>query len=483
MNIAQRSISVRNPRTGEMDYAFTPPTAEQLESYCKSMHAAQQVWEEKPLSHRAEVLLAWADAIEKNAKEIGDAEFLDTGRYRISHEVPMRVARAIRSWCKRAEPIMAMARLSGSSSVRQGVTFDTQLKPLGLLGVISPWNHPFLLSTMDAVPALIAGCAVIIKPSEVTPRFIEPVMKTVQSVPELATVLRYIAGDGVVGQQLVEHVDAQCFTGSVPTGRKIAEACARRFIPAFLELGGKDAAIVTQNADLDRAATAVTRGSVYGTGQICFAIERVYIHESAHDRFVESLVKKANELELNYPDPRKGTVNPFIFGRQAEIVDAHIDDALAKGAKIVAGGKSETLGGGRYMRPTVMIDVNHQMRIMREETFGPVTPVMKYKTEDEAIELANDTDFGLSGAVIAGDLEEAKRLGRRLNAGAVSLQDAALTESIMQDVEKTSFRYSGLGGSRMGPNSLLRFFRKKALIANQGASVPMYDLGEDLYQD
>lgn len=473
-----RKLTATNPRTGEVDYVFTPPTVEEIDAICTRLRAEQKAWGAASLEERTEVLLAWAKEIERNAKEIGDAEFADTGRYRISHEVPLRVARSIRVWAQRIPTILKNASLSGSSSAREGITYETQLRAYALVGVISPWNHPFLLSTIDAIPALFAGCAAIIKPSEVTPRFVEPVMKTVNAVPKLRDILYFTTGDSDVGKRIIQNVDAQCFTGSVVTGRKIAEECARRFIPAFLELGGKDAVIVTASADLERAATAITRGSVYGTGQICFGIERVYVHESVHDQLVKHLVQKAEELEFAYPDPRQGEMNPFIFPRQASIVDSHLDDALAKGARIVCGGKSESLGGGQYMKATVVTNVDHSMRLMTEETFGPVTPVMSYHSEDEALQLANDSEFGLSGAVIAGDEEEAKRIGRELNGGAISLQDAALTESIMQDVEKNSFNKSGMGGSRMGPNSVLRFFRKKALIHNSGPTVSLKSLGE-----
>jgi succinate-semialdehyde dehydrogenase / glutarate-semialdehyde dehydrogenase len=190
------------------------------------------------------------------------------------------------------------------------------------------------------------------------------------------------------------------------------------------------------------------------------------------------IIQKAEELEFAYPDPRRGDMNPFIFPVQASIVDAHLDDAVAKGARIVCGGKSQSLGGGKYMLPTVVTHVDHTMKLMKEETFGPVTPVMSYQNEEEALRLANDSEFGLSGAIIAGDVEEARHLAQELNAGAISLQDSALTESIMQDVEKNSFNMSGMGGSRMGPNSVLRFFRKKALIHNSGPTVSIKSLGE-----
>jgi len=477
------SHPVRNPRTGVCDYAFTPPSPDELAKIAQRLRQGQQAWGSAPIATRIKAMSAWADAIEANAQAIGDAEFEDTSRYRLSHEVPHMVVAGIRSWCERAEQLMSSALLSGQSSIYPTVSFESQLKPYPLVGVIGPWNHPFLLSTLDALPALVAGCAVLIKPSEVTPRFIDPVMETVRQVPELAAVLHFVAGDGGTGAKLVDLVDAVCFTGSVATGRKVAESAARNFVPAFLELGGKDALIVTASADIDRATTAALRASVFQTGQVCFATERVYVHESIHDAFVNMLIEKANALELAYPDPRHGHINPFTFEAQSGIADSHLDDAVAKGAVIRAGGPSQILGGGHYMAATVLTNVNHDMRIMREETFAPITPVMAFATEAEAIALANDSEFGLSGAVIAGSVEEARRIGLEMDAGAIALQDAGITTAILRDAEKTSFNKSGLGGSRMGANGLLRFFRKKALMVNHAEPASMLMLGEDGYRD
>ena len=474
-----KGLPVQNPRTGVADFVLEPVSRATIEALGADLRRGQSVWSQAGVEHRAAVLRRWADVIEHDAKAIGDAEMVDTGRSRLAHEVPFMVASAVRGWCDQAGAIMAHARLQGASSVDPTVAYDTEFDPYPLVGVISPWNHPFLLSTLDAVPALLAGCAVLVKPSEITPRFIEPVAATIAAVPELEAVFRYVAGAAETGQAIVAEVDALCFTGSVPTGRALAVACAERFIPAFLELGGKDAAIVTASADLAQAAAAVLKGAVHNTGQLCFSTERVYVDAAVHDAFVDELVDQAERLEITYPDIDRGHIGPFIMPRQADTVDDHLADALDRGARLRCGGPSETLDGGRYMRPTVITGVDHTMRIMREETFGPVVPVMPYADIDEALRLANDSDYGLSGAVIAGSVEEARAIAHGLRAGAVSLQDTSLTITIMRDVEKTSYARSGLGGSRMGPNGLLRFLRRKALISRTGPVIDMQQLSED----
>jgi succinate-semialdehyde dehydrogenase/glutarate-semialdehyde dehydrogenase len=471
-------IDVRNPRTGEIDYAITPPTRDELSDECKRLRDAQVEWSNAPLSHRIEVMRKWADAVEKHRDAISQAESIDTGRWKIASESPSAVIWGVRGWCDRAGEVIENALAVGESSTMPQARLSQQLVPYPLLGVISPWNFPLMLSSIDAIPALIAGCAAIIKPSEVTPRFIEPIQETIASVPELDQVLTYVTGGGETGQDIIDNVDIVCFTGSVPTGRKVAEACAKRFIPAFLELGGKDPVIVTASADIDRATDAVLRGAVYATGQICYSIERVYVDEKIHDAFVDKLVEKSNAIQLNDQGVHAGHIGPLIFDKQAGIIDSQLDDAVAKGATIRTGGKSEEISGGKYVRPTVVTGVNHDMTLMRDETFGPVIPVMGYSTVGEAIALANDTEFGLSAAVIAGDEQEAHEIGQQINAGGVSLMDTTLTTAILRDAEKTSFNFSGMGGSRMGPASILRFFRKKALIVNPDPPSKMQDLGE-----
>lgn len=468
-----------DPRTGAHDATYRSATPDEVRQAASQARTAQIPWLELGLEGRRKALRAWAEAIEAAAGQIADAEMRDTGRRRMAHEVPFMVAGSIRAWCERAPAVVAAAHLEGTSSVDHHVSFRTQLVPYPLVGVISPWNHPFLLSTLDLVPALLAGSAALVKPSEITPRFVEPVRATLEHVREVRDVVTYLHGDGSTGQAMIEQVDAVCFTGSVATGRRVAVQCAERFVPAFLELGGKDAAIVTENADLDHAAEAVLKGAVHNTGQVCFATERVYAHQSIVDELVARLVEKASQLKLNYPDIRHGHVGPFIDQRQAAVVDRHVADAVRKGARVLTGGTSLDLHGGRYMEPTVLVDVDHSMTIMTEETFGPVIPVMAYGTVDDAVALANDSDYGLSAAVIAGDADEAERIALRIDAGAISLQDTSLTITIMGDVEKASFNRSGMGGSRMGPNAMLRFFRKKALIRRTGPVVGMAALGED----
>lgn len=479
MNNVPQPIPVMNPRTGKYDYEIQPPSDAQLDALVDGLRGAQPEWEAAGIEHRVDVMRRWADEMEARKEALINAEGIDTGRFWIARVIVDSVIDNIRKWADTAPDLLRTDIRDGMSTVWPNVHYQSQLRPYRVLGVISPWNQPMFLSTIDAIPALLAGCSVMVKCSEHAPRFSEPVMEAVNAVPELAAVFTYIHGAAETGQALIERADAVCFTGSVPTGRKVAEACARRFIPCFLELGGKDPVIITESADIDRAVSAVMRGGVYATGQVCHAIERVYVDRNIFDTFVERLVVAAEAIRLNYPDDARGHLGPFIMRGQAQIADAQLDDAVSKGARILTGGKSEELGGGLYMRPTVLVDVDHDMEIMVEETFAPIIPVMAYDDVEEAVRLANDSKFGLSGAVIAGSVQEAREIGERIDAGGISLQDTTLTTAIVRDAEKSSFGFSGLGESRMGPSAILRYCRRKVLMTNTTNPVEMHSMVEE----
>ena len=469
------TIRVRNPRNGQFDYEFPVPESEALARRAADMRGAQREWSARRIESRVDVLQRLKAELLARRVAIVDALTTDTGRHLLAQAEFGGTLGAIDRWCAQAPALVHGGE--GRSQAQPTITYRAQLVPYPLVGVISPWNFPLTLSLIDAIPALLAGCAVLIKPSEVTPRFVAPVNEAIRAVPELAAVLDMIPGDGRTGAALVGLVDVVCFTGSVKTGRLVGRSAAEHFIPAFLELGGKDPVIVTESADLELATDIVLRASVLATGQACQSLERVYVQDTIYDRFVSRLVEKASGVPINYPDLHKGVVGPLIFDRQADVIAEQIDDAVKHGARVLCGGVVEIHGGGgRWVRPTVVVDVDHSMKLMTDETFGPVMPVMKFHTVDEAVELANFGVYGLSAAVIAGTLEEAEAIAVRIDAGAVSLNDGSLT-GVMHEAEKNSFKCSGLGGSRMGPAGLTRFFRKKALLRQTGkpATIGMFD--------
>jgi acyl-CoA reductase-like NAD-dependent aldehyde dehydrogenase len=462
-----KPIEVRNPRTGKLDYVIVPPPLNLLEQQCNCLRKAQMHWQQIGVEGRIEALQQWKQAISSQRNRLTETLVNDTGRLSISILEIDSFLSSIDRWCRLAPELL---QESEKDTTILFIRLQQTSVPYPLVGVISPWNFPLLLSTIDAIPALLAGCAVMVKPSEIASRFVAPLMTAIHAVPDLRDVLTFIEGGGETGATLIEYVDLVCFTGSVATGQKVATAAAKRFIPAFLELGGKDPAIVLSSANLELATSAILWGSVVNTGQSCLSIERVYVAESIVEEFVDKLVTKADRLQLAYPTLESGEMGPIIAERQAAIISDHVLDAIGKGAVLHCGGKVEEKDGGWWCRPTVLTQVDHSMKVMTEETFGPIMPIMPFSTVQEAINLANDTMYGLSAAVFAGEEKEALAVARQIDAGAISINDAALT-ALIYEGEKNSFKYSGLGGSRMGSAALMRFLRKKAFLVKSN-SVP-----------
>ncbi|GAB5415692.1 MAG: aldehyde dehydrogenase family protein [Congregibacter sp.] len=468
------TIQATNPRTGRVDFTAPGTSPEQLRELAGELRLSQRAWAAS-LDNRLAVLNIWAEALQRHAQSLAEALTEDTGRRMLSHFEVMGMIQRIHYWAKRAP------QLCGESPGQKSVTANNvgylhQRIPYPLVGVISPWNFPLTLSLVDAIPALFAGSAVLIKPSEVTPRFAGALQRSIDEAEDLRSVLRVVVGDGSSGAALVDNVDMICFTGSVKTGRKVAVRAAENLIPACLELGGKDPAFVLEDADLDAAAEAILRSAAGSCGQACMSVERIYVHQSVFDKFREALVTRCEKQRFNTPDIHAGTMYPFIDQRQAAKVAAQLQDALDKGAQLHCGGAPESIDGGLWMPPTVLTQINHDMQLMREETFGPVLPLMPFTTDAEAIALANDSDYGLSGCVFGGE-NHALTVARAVNAGAVGINDASMTALIF-DIEKQSFAYSGLGPSRMGDAGLLRFFRTKALMIQRDPPAPMAFLDE-----
>ena len=464
---AADTMMARNPRTGLQDYTFERADAEAVAAAAISARAAQPDWVATSPAGRAAVLRQWAAALEARREAVIKALVADTGRYHESVlELDSTIAALLR-WADRGESLSASAGVQTSGV--PGIDMQLAGKPYPLAGVISPWNFPLLLALLDAIPALMAGTAVLVKPSEITPRFIEPLRNSLAGIEPLSEVLQFLPGDGSTGTRLLGEVDMVVFTGSVATGRRVGQMAAERLIPAFLELGGKDPAIVTADADIERTAAALVWGSMANAGQSCLSIERVYVHRSRHEQLLEALAGQLASLRLNTGTPEQGEIGPVIAERQVRTLRAHLRDAVDKGAQVLCGGELVSHGGGIWCQPTLLSDVRQDMLVMCAETFGPILPVMPFDTEQEAVALANDSEFGLSAAVFSGSTGQAQEIASKLEAGAISINDCALT-AIIYEGEKQSFKLSGLGGSRMGPASQQRFLRRQAYLINRQQS-------------
>ncbi len=463
------TLPLRNPRTGQSDGELPVASAAAVAAAAAALRGAQPGWAARGIEDRCTRLAALADALALRRDSLLEVLLADTGRWHESLiEVDGTIA-AIRRWAQQAP-----ACLAETPPQQEAIPFIHSQQTwvaYPLVGVISPWNFPLMLTLIDAVPALAAGCTILAKPSEVTSRFV-PLLRDALQDAGLGEVFALVTGAGATGQAVIEASDQICFTGSVATGRKVGEACARRFIPASLELGGKDPALVLSDANIDHAARALAWGSFVNGGQSCMSIERVYVEAPVADAFIAALVKEAAALELAWPDPRQGQIGPVIAASQVELVRHQLADAQAKGARALTGG-ALVEHGGVWCPPTVLVDVTDAMQVVAEESFASVLPVIVVADEDEAIARANNTVFGLSAAVFTQSPERAQRVARQLQAGGISINDACLT-GMVQTAEKQSFKLSGMGGSRMGTASIRRFVRARALLINTGTASPWW---------
>ena len=466
-------MDARNPLTGLQDYRFMVDSPETIQRGCAELRQTQPQWQALGVEGRMAALADLSAAFRQQSQALFSALSTDTGRQRVTHTEIGAVQGMIGLGLSNAAAVFSSP--GWRASAIPGIFGQQQLLPLPVIGVIAPWNFPLMLSMLDTIPALLAGCAVALKPSEITPRYVEPLRSIFASVPPLSRVVRIFCGDGATGAALVGEVDGVVCTGSIATGRKVAEEAARHFIPAFLELGGKDAVIITRDGDLTRAVTTVLRAALQASGQACQSLERVYIDRAVQGLFLDLLRAGISAVKTTAEDPQ-GQIGPFIMARQAEVVRDHLADALAKGAKLEAGGHIVEKGG-LWCEPTLLSNVNHSMRIMTEETFGPVIPVMAFDSVDEAIALANAGDYGLSANVLAGTEAQGLAIGQQLQAGFVSINDVSLS-SYVADFEWEGFRHSGLGRSRTGPAGIARYLKTKAIVVNRGATAPITDLGD-----
>ncbi|MDX1615352.1 MAG: aldehyde dehydrogenase family protein, partial [Candidatus Promineifilaceae bacterium] len=422
MNGRVETIPCVNPGTGEVFAEIPVATQEQIERAHREMKAAAAIWGRKPVEERIRILRKLQKMIIDSTDTITEVINKDTGKSRQDAliEIFMLVDR-MHQYFRRAPKWLAPRRVPPGLYVFR--RFYTKPQPFGVVAVICPWNYPFELSMSPMYSALLAGNTVLLKPSEATGALGQLIEQLIQSVPELSPFVRVLHGDGRVGAALVEsEPDLVFLTGSVETGKRVAQAASRSLTPYLFELGGKDPMIVLEDADVPAAARWGTWSAFYNSGQTCVSIERCYVHEAVYDEFVREAVEQVKQLRVGYsPDiDNDFDLAPMTFTRQIEIIRDHLDDAVAKGARILIGGGIE----GMIVKPTIVVNVDHTMKLMREETFGPILAIMKVRDEQEALRLANDSSFGLGASIWSADLRRAELLGEKLAVGSVNINDA-----------------------------------------------------------
>ena len=453
-------ITSTSPATGEVLGQVPAWSYEDVMIAVERARAAQATWARTSFDERKELLLRVADLIYERADEIADLIYKENGKPRaeaLIAEVTPSVY-AVQHVAKHAErmlrdePIhMFLWRLMGKRSY-------IEYKPLGVVGIISPWNYPWGIPVGQIATALMAGNTVVMKPSSQAALVGDKIRSVYEAAGLPHDVFTVVQGPGRIGEALIEaQVDHLIFTGSVEIGRHVNQLAAKHFIPTTLELGGKDPMIVLEDADLDVAASGAIWGAFANSGQTCASIERVYAVEGVYDRFVEKVVEKTRRLRQGPDTGFNVDVGAMTNLAQLEIVEQHVADARDKGARVLAGGKRRADLPGFFYEPTVLVDVDHSMDVMTEETFGPVLPIQKVKDEKEAVRLANDSRFGLTASVWTLDADRGRRVASQLVTGTVMLNDSLFTHGAAE-TPWGGVKESGLGRTHgeLGLKALVR---------------------------
>ena len=442
----RRRLGIRRPSDREPVGEITVQTANDVADAVIRARRAQKAWAARPIAERAEIIRRGVEVLYARKDEVINTLMNETGKTRLETIFLELIAGFdfINYWSVRAEKELADEKRPVHGYLRPFKKLLMHYKPLGVVGIITPWNGPFSLAMNPAVQALLAGNAIILKPSEVAPYSGAIAIDILQEAGVPKDVAQVMHGDGETGAALVNAgVQKISFTGSVGTGKKIAVACAEQLIPCTLELGGKDAMIVCADADLERAAGGALFGSLVNTGHVCMGVERVYVVESVADDFEKLVEQKVKQVRYGRGD--NADIGPVFWDKQLSIIERHVADAKKRGAHVLLGGEAD-LDKGLFYKPTLVTNVDHDMELMRDETFGPVIAIMRVKDEEEAIRLANDSPYGLSGSVWTKDKQKGIDIAKRLETGSVLINDASIAYGVLE-APFGGMKDSGLGSA------------------------------------
>jgi acyl-CoA reductase-like NAD-dependent aldehyde dehydrogenase len=457
------SIEVQNPATGKVVATLKAHTPEDLERMAARARAAQPAWQAIGFDGRGKVLRRAQKWLLDNAERVIETEISESGKTRedVLLEISIPVS-GFGFWAKQAPKYLADEKVRVSSPFLFGRKVIVRYEPVGLAGIIGPWNYPLANNIGDVIPALAAGNSVMLKPSSVTPLTSLLMEECLRECGCPEEVFQVVVGRGAIGEDLVDLVDVIMFTGSTEVGKRVMERAAKTLTPVALELGGKDPMIVLDDADVERAANAAAFWSMQNAVQTCISVERVYVEEPVHDKFVSLVTDRVKELRQGVDAGFGSTdVGSFINPPQAEIVQAHVEDAVKKGAKVLTGGK-RLEGEGTFFEPTVLTNVDHSMEAMTEETFGPTLPIMKVRDEAEAVRLANQSQYGLQASVFTQDMGRADRVARQLQAGAVVVNDCNANYSALE-APMGGWKESGIG-VRHGAQGIRKYTHPQTIV-------------------
>jgi acyl-CoA reductase-like NAD-dependent aldehyde dehydrogenase len=452
--------TIRNPATGAIagEVHWTDPA--DVPTIAAGLRAAQRDWERRGPAGRAKDLARFAVWLGEHRGEIEELLIKETGKSAAdaAQEVPLLIM-IISYYIKTMEKALAPEKRPAALPFMAIKKITVHYRPRPVVGVVAPWNYPVANALMDGLGALAAGCAVLLKPSERTPLTAE-VLRRGWLESGAPDVLGLAQGARAVVEAVVDNVDYLQFTGSSATGAKVMERAARRLTPVSLELGGKDPMIVLDDADVDLAAHAAVWGAMFNAGQTCVSVERVYVLEPVYDQFVKAVVRDVEKLEVGAGEGKN--FGALIDEQQLAVTERHVREAVAAGAKALTGGKRTDTSGSFYP-PTVLVDVDHSMACMTEETFGPTLPIMKVGSVDEAIRLANDSEYGLSASVFSRDTDRANEVALQIDCGAVNINDV-ITNLMCTTAPMGGWKTSGIGARFGGADGLRKFCRVETVV-------------------
>jgi acyl-CoA reductase-like NAD-dependent aldehyde dehydrogenase len=474
LETATRQIEVQNPATGEVIASVPALAVDDVEGVVARARAAQPGWEALGFEGRGRILRRAQKWVLDNAERVVQTIVSENGKAyedALIAEVGY-AAGAFGHWAKHAPEYLADEKIRSSSPFVLGRKLIVRYAPVGVAGVIGPWNYPLLNSFGDCIPALAAGNSCVLKPATLTPLTSLFLAEGLRECGLPEDVFIVAPGGAEVGAELIDHVDHVMFTGSTEVGKKVMERAARTLTPVSLELGGNDPMLVLADADLERAANAAVHYSMQNGGQSCTSVERVYVEESVYDKFIAKVEQKVRGVRQGAPDgPGAVDIGAVTSPAQVDVIDGHVRDALDKGARALVGGHRGN-GPGDFYEPTLLVDVDHSMDVMTEETFGPTLPVMRVRDAAEGVRLANDTIYGLQASVWTKDVAEGERLARMIEAGVVTVNDAQVNY-VALELPMGGWKASGLG-ARHGAEGIRKYTKRQALLITRFA--PKRDL-------